>query len=78
MLASDFMKLLRDSLTAASNNQTSVKFVFLSAHDSTLLAFLNGMQLNTTVFPVYASTLFTELHLIDTKYYVRCSITTYQ
>jgi hypothetical protein len=71
MLASEFMILLRESLTEASSNQTSVKFLFLSAHDSTLQGFLNGLQLNTTAFPVYASTLFTELHLLDAKYYVR-------
>mmetsp|Transcript_1180 Transcript_1180/g.2853 ORF Transcript_1180/g.2853 Transcript_1180/m.2853 type:complete len:424 (-) Transcript_1180:2542-3813(-) len=71
MLASDFMTLLRDALTQASNNSTSLKFLFLSAHDSTLQGYINGMQLNTTSFPYYASTLITELHLTKGQYFVR-------
>lgn len=71
MIVTPYMSLINQTFSAVSTSAQDLKFIFLSAHDSTLQAFVNGMQLNTTIFPVYASTLITELHLINGAYFVR-------
>jgi hypothetical protein len=71
LITTPYMSLLNQTFSAVSTSPQDLKFIFLSAHDSTLVAFIHGLQLNTTVFPVYASTLITELHLINGAYFVR-------
>mmetsp|Transcript_1180 Transcript_1180/g.2854 ORF Transcript_1180/g.2854 Transcript_1180/m.2854 type:complete len:423 (-) Transcript_1180:3844-5112(-) len=70
-IVTPYMNLLVQTFSAVAAGPQDLKFIFLSAHDSTLQAFVNGMQLSNRSFPVYASTLITELHLINGSYFVR-------
>lgn len=71
LIATPYMTLLVETFTDAVSAATDLKFIFLSAHDTNIQGFISGLQLNTTVYPVYSSTLITELHRIDGDFFVK-------
>lgn len=66
-----FLKKIRNYLALVIENKTSLKYVLLSGHDTSIMSIMNALQLPVDTIPIYAARLNFSLMKSEKKYYVK-------